>query len=47
MSRDCLSEHDRNVLDSIFNPFQTGGENLLNYVENEENEEIDDKDDGK
>lgn len=34
LTRDDLSEHDKNVLDSIFNPFQIGGsDNLLNFDE--------------
>lgn len=33
--REQLSEHDQQVLDTIFNPFQIGGgaENFLNYSE--------------
>ncbi|XP_065075655.1 tetratricopeptide repeat protein 36 homolog [Ochlerotatus camptorhynchus] len=35
LNRDCLSEHDRQVLESIFNPSQIGGEELL-YTGKEE-----------
>lgn len=34
LTRDGLSEHDKTVLDSIFNPFQIGGsDNLFNFDE--------------
>ncbi|XP_058464038.1 tetratricopeptide repeat protein 36 homolog [Malaya genurostris] len=35
LNRDCLSEHDRQVLESIFNPSQIGGEELLYNGEEE------------
>lgn len=35
LNRDCLSEHDRQVLESIFNPSQIGGEELI-YTGKEE-----------
>ncbi|XP_058831827.1 tetratricopeptide repeat protein 36 homolog [Topomyia yanbarensis] len=35
LNRDCLSEHDRQVLESIFNPSQIGGEELLYKGEEE------------
>ncbi|KAL9703321.1 hypothetical protein quinque_006839 [Culex quinquefasciatus] len=42
ISRDCLSEHDRQVLESIFNPSQIGGEEMIYSGEEELPEDLQD-----
>ncbi|XP_053688441.1 tetratricopeptide repeat protein 36 homolog [Sabethes cyaneus] len=43
LNRDCLSEHDRQVLESIFNPSQIGGEELLYNGKEEFPEDLQDR----
>ncbi|XP_055599932.1 tetratricopeptide repeat protein 36 [Uranotaenia lowii] len=42
ISRDCLSDHDRQVLESIFNPSQIGGEEQLYSGEEEYPDDLQD-----